>query len=117
MLTEDDLAYMRETQALVRPTEATVRVATPGGPDGMGGRLPAGLGEPQPIQVRVDDNPDVPADIAGRYDVPVVKVVADLLDLPPGSVITVPGKGDYRVVTLARVDEWTTAQIVYAVPR
>jgi hypothetical protein len=116
MLTDEDLAYMRETQAEVRPTEATVRIATPGGSDGMGGRTAPTLSDPEPIQVRVDDNPDVPADLAGRYDVPLVKIVADLVPMPVGSLIAVPGR-TWKVVTTYDVDEWATAQVVYAVPR
>lgn len=117
MLTDEDLAYMRETQALARPTEATVRVMGSGTSDGMGGTTSGTLGQSQPLQVRVDDNPDVPVDVAGRYDVPLVKIVADLVDLTIGSIITVPGVASYKVVTTAHPDEWTTAQVVYAVPR
>ena len=116
LLSAEDLAYMRETQAEARPTEGSIRIATPGGSDGMGGTTAATLGDPEPIQVRVDDNPDVPEDMAGRYDVPLVKIVTDLVTIPLGSVIQANGAA-YKVVSTYRVDEWTTAQIVWAVPR
>lgn len=114
LITDEDLAYMRETQAEARPTEATARIATPGGSDGMGGTTAATLSAAQPIQVRLDDDPDVPADMAGKYDVPLVKMVTDLVDLPAGSRIDIPGKGSYTVVSTYVVTEWTTAQVIWA---
>ena len=50
-LTDDELAYMRETQAEHRPTAATLQPRAEV-PDGMGG-TDTSLGDPQPIQVRI----------------------------------------------------------------
>lgn len=113
-LTDEELAYMRSTQAEHRPTEATLarRVTT---------RSPSGgsvdtWDDEQPVQVRIDAAKDkVPEALAARYPIAgLAKVSMDLaLDVRSGDRLTVSPTQVYEVVTDGEVDEWTTAQIVW----
>lgn len=112
-LTDEDLAYMRETQAEHRPTAATLRNVTEG-PDGMGGTNPA-EGEPEPIMVRVAQAEDIPEAIAAQYGAGVVTITMDLVVVTSGDRITVSPLEAYQVVSDGAVGTWTTAQQVLAV--
>lgn len=112
MLTPDDLAYMRETQALARPTEASlVRITQGTTPSGGRGNTEA---EPEPIQVRLDGKekavPQVVTALVGSAK--AVKVVMDLVEVRVGDIIRV-GATDYQVITDPDPDEWQTAQVVW----
>lgn len=115
LLSAEDLAYMRETQAEARPTEAvyqqvtTVRTPT--------GGTTTGWGDPQPIDVRLDGTPDeVPEPVAARMDGgSLVKVTLDLVrDVRDGDRITVSATEAYEVITDGDPDRWATAQVIYA---
>lgn len=113
MLSDDDLAYMRETQTQSRPTEATLvrRIETP---DGMGGTDTTD-GDPQPIAVRVARTERIPESVANRYGPSVVTITMDLAVVTAGDRITVSPLEAYEVVSDGAVGVWTTAQQVYAV--
>lgn len=115
MLDAEDLAYMRETQALVRPTEAVLARKT-SARDGMGGTTDTwDWANPTPIQVRLHDPDDVPADLADRYgSTEVVKIVTDLVDVKAGDRVKARGF-TYQIVSQGDPDEWTTAQVLWAV--
>lgn len=112
-LNDEDLAYMRETQAEHRPTLASLR-ARAEVPDGMGGTTTT-EGDPQPIAIRVSQADDVPEAIADRYGVGVVTITMDLAVVTSGDSITVSPTEKYEVVSDGAVGAWTTAQQVYAV--
>lgn len=114
MLTDDDLAYMRETQADHRPTAATLQGRSET-PDGMGGTTTGAEGEPQPIQVRIAQADEVPEVLAERYGVGVVTITLDLVTIQSGDAITVSGSEVYEVVSDGAIGAWTTAQRVLAV--
>lgn len=114
MLTEADLAYMRETQAEARPTAAELLRRVQGASP-SGGRTD-GWQAAEPIQVRLDGNeenvPDrVTATVGNRKP---VKVTMDLVEVRSGDRIRVSAVEEYQVVTDADPDEWTTAQVVWA---
>ena len=114
MMTEADLAYMREVQAAFRPTAANLQSRT-SGPDGMGGRTD-GYGADQPIMVRIDGSPEaIPTEIAGRYQGgSLVMVTADLVMLRSGDRIVVSATEVYQIVSDGDPDRWATAQQVVA---
>lgn len=114
MLTEDDLAYMRETQAEHRPTAATLQARSEV-PDGMGGTTTGNLGNPVPVQVRVAQADKVPEVLADRYGVGVVSVTMDLVTVQSGDTIRVSATEVYEVVSDGAIGAWTTAQQVLAV--
>lgn len=115
MLTTDDLAYMRATQADTRPTQAQLYARTETS-DGMGGRTTAEAA-PVLIQVRLHDPDDVPDDLADRYGTPaLVKIVADLVPIASGDRVKALTTGEsYQVVSEGDPGEWATAQVVWAV--
>lgn len=113
-LTDEELAYMRETQAAHRPTEATlarrVSTRTPGG----GTEFTWGEGEP--IQVRINSSPDeVPEALASRYSLgALAKASLDLVrDVRAGDRLTVSPTQVYEVVSEGEPDAWSTAQSVW----
>lgn len=113
MLTEDELAFMRETQADARPTEAElVRVTQGRTPSGGRGNTYA---DPEPIRVRLDGQekrvPNVVAAVIGS-DKPV-KVTMDMVDVRVGDIIRVAPGEEYQVITGADPDRWQTAQVVW----
>lgn len=112
-LTDDDLAYMRETQAEHRPTEANLvrRTETP---DDMGGYTGA-AGAPQPIAIRVAPAEDIPEALAERYGAGVVTITMDLVTVTSGDTITVNAAEAYEVVSDGAIGQWTTAQVVLGV--
>lgn len=112
-LTAEDLAYMRETQAEHRPTEATLTTRNETS-DGMGGTTVAD-GPAQPIAIRVSQEDEVPEALADRYGVGVVSIVMDLVVVTSGDRITVSPQETYEVVSDGTVGVWTTAQKVWAV--
>ena len=112
-LTADDLAYMRETQAEHRPTEATL-VPRNETPDGMGGSDVTD-GDPQPVAIRVSQADEVPDALADRYGLGVVTVTMDLATVTSGDAIRVSPTEAYEVVSDGAIGAWTTAQQVYAV--
>ena len=114
MLTPEELAYMRETQAEARPTEAAlsrrISVRTP-----SGGTTDT-WGEGDPVQVRIDASKDeVPEALASRYGLAgLAQVSMDLvLDVRSGDRLTVSPAESYEVVTDGEVDAWATAQTVW----
>lgn len=114
MLTEDDLAYMREVQAEHRPTAATLE-AFGVTQDGMGGRTEGWTTPGNPIMVRINGNPDaIPTAVAGRYEGPLAMITMDLVDVRAGSRIVVSPTEVYQVVSEGDMDRWATAQQVVA---
>lgn len=112
MLTEADLAMMRETQALTRPTDAElVRVTQGTTPSGGRGNVEA---EPEPIKVRLDGREkEVPAQVTAVVGGgKAVKIVMDLVEVRSGDIIRV-GASEFLVVTDGDPDEWATAQVVW----
>lgn len=114
MLTEADLAYMRETQAESRPTEAEL-VRRVQGTTPSGGRTD-GWQEPEPIMVRLDGQeknvpPQVTAVVGSGK---AVKIVMDLVEVRSGDIIRVSPVEEYQVVTDGDPDEWATAQVVWS---
>ncbi len=113
MLTDDELAYMREVQAEHRPTPATLNAFSRTA-DGMGGKTDSwGAGEP--IMVRIDAGPDaLPRAAAARYEGPLAMITMDLIDVRAGSRITISATEVYQVVSEGDTDRWATAQQVVA---
>lgn len=114
MLTDDEIAYMRETQDEARPTRAVFRsrVETP---DGMGG-ADITPGEPVPVTIRVAAARNVPDSIAqSRQGSTILTVTMDLALCRPGDTLTVTPDEEYEIVSDGSIAEWTTAQRVYAV--
>lgn len=112
MLTAEDLAMMRETQALARPTDAElVRVTQGTTPSGGRGNTYA---DPEPVKVRLDGREkEVPAQVTALVGGgKAVKVVMDLVEVRSGDIIRV-GPAEYQVVTDGDPDEWATAQVVW----
>lgn len=113
MLSAEDLAYMRETQAETRPTEAELlrRVQ---GPTPSGGRADTWQ-DPEPIMVRLDGQeknvPEKVTAVVGSGK--AVKVVMDLVEVRSGDLIRVSPVEEYQVVTDGDPDQWATAQIVW----
>lgn len=115
LLTPEDLAYMRETQASTRPTEAdlarkvTVRTPT--------GGTTSGYPSSEPVAVRITSSPDeVPAVLAAQYEGgTLAKVTMDLVhDVRSGDRLTVSPTEVYEFVSDGTPDEWATAQIAWA---
>lgn len=113
LLTDDDLAFMRETQAEARPTEAELIRVT------QGATASGGRGEtraaPVPVNVRLDGKekavPNVVAAVIGSAK--AVKVAMDMVPVNVGDIIRV-GTAEYQVITGSDPDEWATTQIVWA---
>jgi hypothetical protein len=113
-LTDDDLAYMRETQAEHRPTEATLRGRTEV-PDGMGGTT-TGNGAEATVGVRLDGNSnEAPDALQALHGGDLVKVTMDLVPVFQGDTIELSATEAYEVVTNGDPDRWATAQVVWAV--
>lgn len=112
-LDADDLAYMRETQAEHRPTQATLRRRAEV-PDGMGGTTTS-EGDPQPVAIRVSQADEVPDVLAERYGVGLAQVTMDLVTVTAGDAIRVSPTEAYEVVSDGPIGAWTTAQQVLAV--
>lgn len=113
MLTDDDLAFMRETQAEARPTEAQlIRVTQGASPSGGRGETRA---EPVPVNVRLDGKekavPNVVAAVVGSAK--AVKITMDLVAVKVGDIVKV-GAAEYQLITEADPDEWVTAQVVWS---
>lgn len=114
LLTDADLAYMREVQSEARPTEAElIRQTQSTTPSGGRGNVPAA---PEPIRVRLDGQevnvPNVVASIVGSAK--AVKVVMDMVEVRVGDIIRVLPGEEYQVITGADPDRWRTAQVVWA---
>lgn len=123
LLTQADLAYMRETQAESRPTTLVLqRIRSQRSASGDSTRAPVGVAEL--LQARVWDTPDeVPQALADRFEGgTLVKMSIDIVpdvrsgDLlatatPDGSLGVDPS---YVLVSDGEPDEWATAQIVWA---
>lgn len=114
-LTPEELAYMRQTQAEHRPTEATLSrrtsVRTP-----SGGSTDSWVPDEAPIDVRIDSAPDeIPEALAARYGIAgLAKATLDLVhDVRSGDRLTVSPEQVYEIVTDGEVDAWTTAQVVW----
>lgn len=113
MLTPEDLAYMRETQAEARPTTASLRRTTSVS-DGAGGRKTV-QADPEPIAVRIAHADAVPAVVAEKYGPEAVQITLDLVAVASGDVIVVSPGESYKIVSDGSLGEWTTAQVVAAV--
>lgn len=115
MLTDAELAYMRETQAEARPTPATLeRRVVARSPSG--GQIDT-WADPEPVDVRLDGAADdVPEAVASRYDVAsLAKVTLDLVtDVRSGDRLTISPVEVYQIVTDGDPDRWATAQVVWA---
>lgn len=115
-LSDEELAYMRETQAEHRPTAATFdRRTTVRSKDG--GMVDAWTGA-EPIQVRLDAGKDsIPTALAEQYGLAsLTKIVLDQArDIRSGDRVTVSPSEVYQVVTDGDPDRWATAQVVYGV--
>ena len=114
MLSDEDLAYMREAQAELRPTEAQLHRRIQGtSPSGGRGNdfQPA-----EPVNVRLDGRAqNVPASVlavigSGRP----IKVTMDLVEVQSGDELEVSAVERYQIVTDADPDRWATAQVVWA---
>lgn len=114
-LTADELAYMRETQADHRPTEAALvrRVVTQ---TATGGQRDSWPGEGEPVAVRLNSAPDkVPDVLADRYGLAgLAQASMDLvLDVRAGDRLALSPAEVYEVVSEGEPDAWTTAQNVW----
>lgn len=114
-LSAEELAYMRQTQAEHRPTEATLSrrtsVRTP-----SGGSTDTWVPDEAPVDVRISHAKDeVPEALAARYGMAgLAKASMDLvLDVRSGDRLTVSPTEVYEIVTDGEVDAWTTAQVVW----
>lgn len=113
-LTADELAYMRETQAAHRPTEATLSRRS-SGKDETGGPVDT-WSDGEPVAVRLNSSPDrVPEALAQRYGLAgLAKVSMDLVvDVRAGDRLVISPAETYEVVTEGEPDAWTTAQNVW----
>lgn len=114
MLSADELAYMRETQAEARPTEVQLRrriQAT----TASGGRSDT-WEDPEPVAVRLDGVPsNVPAAVVAVLGAAKpVKITMDLVDIRDGDTLEVSPTEVYQAVTDADPDRWATAQVIWA---
>lgn len=126
LLDDGDVAYMRETQADVRPTAADFYPWSDRVPDGLGGHITGfpDLDDGQPVQVRivrVNDNTssdDLPSDLAGKYGASDLRKVAmDLVTVKAGDLLHDLDRDRwYELVSGVETQEWTTAHITWAVP-
>jgi hypothetical protein len=114
LLEPEDLAYMRETQAEARPTEAQLRRQTQG-TSPSGGRT-SGWSAPEPVAIRLDGTPsNVPAAVVAVLgSAKPVKITMDLVDVRDGDTLEVTATEVYTLVTEADPDRWATAQVVWA---
>ena len=115
LLSPDDLAYMRATQAEARPTEATLvrRVSTR---TSTGGQTDTWPGPGDPVGVRLSGGADqVPEVLAARYaQDDLVKITLDLVyDVRKGDRLLVTDTEAYEVVTSGDPSRWATAQQVW----
>lgn len=117
LLSTEDLAYMRETQAESRPTAADLfRRTVTRGPGG--GQQETWPGPAEPVAVRIDGQPKVvPSPIADRVgDGMAALITMDMvLDVRAGDRIQVDPTEVYRLVSDGEPDVWATAQQVWAV--
>lgn len=113
MLSPEDLAYMRETQAEARPTAAELVRRTQGS-TGSGGRTDS-WADGEPIQVRLDGKETaIPAQVTALVgSAKAVKIVMDLVEVRSGDLIRVSPVEEYQVVTDGDPDQWATAQVVW----
>lgn len=113
-LTPEELAYMRETQAEHRPTEAELqRRVTTRSPSG--GSVDTWAGG-EPVAVRIDGAKDrVPEALANKYGVDAMaKASLDLVhDVRSGDRLRVSATEVYQIVSDGTPDAWATAQIVW----
>lgn len=121
LLDDDDLAYLRETQAGVRPTPVDLFRRTGSVPDGMGGRKDAYADDPEPIMVRLTNPPsttsggDVPQNLAQKYRATdLTQVHADLTTLHVGDRLVLTDGTRYDLVSDGAITDWTTAQVAWA---
>ena len=123
LLDDEDLAYVRAEQALVRPSACTLQRQASEVPDGRGGTRTT-KAAPEPIQARITRlnsarwRDAVPQDIADVYaSSNIAKIHLDLVSqVKHGDTLTEDATARrYLVVSDGRVDEWTTAQIVWGV--
>lgn len=121
LLDGEDLAYLRETQAEVRPTEVSLVRASASTSDGMGGTTSGGWAEAVPLQVRIvqgnQTSDDLPQDLADRYaNADLVKITADLVPLGHGDYLHDATRGRwYQVVSDGLPQDWSTATQVWAI--
>lgn len=119
LLSAEDLAYMRGTQAEARPTAVLLqRIGKARTAGGEYERVAVGVTEP--LQARIWDTPDeIPQQLADRYEGgTLVKLSLDMvLDVRAGDLIQVPPspQARYELVSEGVPDEWATAQLVWAV--
>lgn len=114
MLSPEDLAYMRETQAEARPTAAELVRRSQSG-TASGGRTDS-WADGEPIQIRLDGKESsIPAQVIALVgSAKAVKIVMDLVEVRSGDVIRVSSVEEYQVVTDGDPDQWATAQVVWA---
>lgn len=115
LLTPDDLAYMRSTQADARPTAAALRRKV-AARTATGGTVTT-WGNPVPVTVRVDASPDeVPTQMASRMGTATpYKIVMDTgLDVRDGDRLEVSPAEAYELVSDGDPDRWATAQVLWA---
>jgi hypothetical protein len=113
-LSEPELAYMRETQAEARPTEAGLRRRVQG-TTASGGRADT-YADPATVGVRLDGNEDnvPPQVLAAVGGAKPVKITMDLVEVRSGDTLTISASEVYQIVTDPDPDEWATAQVVWA---
>lgn len=124
LLDDADLAYLRETQTEVRPTEAELFVPATRTKDALGGQITTVVADGQPLQVRITTvntrsagHESVLSALADRYGITDLrKVRSDLVSIPVGSLLHDTELGRwYQVVAAPEAQEWTTAALVYVV--
>lgn len=116
LLSDDDLAYMRATQAEARPTLGNLlRKAATRSP--TGGTV-EGWGDPEPVTVRIDGGQDeVPTELAGRLEggTGYQITIHHALDIRDGDKLEMdPATEVYEIITDGDPDRWATAQTVWA---
>lgn len=117
LLSPEDLAYMRSTQAEARPTTMVLQRYRLGRGPG-GDRVSVAHGEPEPLAARVWHEPDdVPAVLADRYEGGTLcKVHMDQVhDVRDGDRLVDAGTGhSYELVSDGEPDAWATSQPTWA---
>lgn len=113
-LSAEELAYLRETQAEARPTEAQLRRRTQG-TTASGGRADT-WSDPEPVDIRLDGREqNVPQHVLAVVGgAKPVQVTMDLVDVRSGDTLEVSVTEVYQVVTEPDPDRWATAQVVWA---
>lgn len=114
MLSEAELAYMRETQAQDRPVEASLRRRVQG-TSASGGRVDT-FQAPELVAIRLDGKESnapasVLAVIGGGKP---IKITMDLVEVRSGDTLEVSATEVYQVVTDGDPDRWATAQVIWA---